>query len=129
MRFGYEVFHDDVRVPARFYVSVLGFTLDGPEGLTESTDYCTVTRDGLTVGCSRMVGAPTTPRKPPVGSEIVLRVEDVHREHDRVRAAGWPVEDPLQERPWGLTDFRVFDPTGQYLRITSSHGAASPSVA
>ncbi len=119
MRHGYEVFHRDVRVPADFYVRVLGFTADGSSAWTADTDYTAVRRDTLTIGCSRHPHADTTSRKPPTGSEIVLRVEDVHREHRRVQASGWPIEDPLQTRPWGLTDFRVFDPTGQYIRITS----------
>ena len=24
----------------------------------------------------------------------------------------------LQERPWGLTEFRILDPAGYYLRLT-----------
>jgi hypothetical protein len=38
---------------------------------------------------------------------------------DRVVAAGWPLEEDLQDRPWGLTDFRILDPGGYYLRITN----------
>lgn len=114
MRHGYEVFHRDPQVPADFYVGVLGFRQIDPEG----GDYIGVVRDDLRVGCSKHPDAPTTPRKPPVGSEVVLRVEDVEAELDRVRAAGWPIEDDLVARPWGMTDFRIFDPTGQYLRIT-----------
>lgn len=123
MRFGYEVFHADVRVPARFYVEVLGFTADDPAALHEETDYCVVRREGLAVGCGRNPQAPTAPRRPPAGSEIVLRVggvEQARAELDRVRATGWPLADDWQERPWGQTDFRLFDPTGQYLRITST---------
>ena len=37
-------------------------------------------------------------------------------------AAGWPLEQDLQDRAWGLTDFRVVDPAGYYLRITSRAG-------
>jgi lactoylglutathione lyase len=50
--------------------------------------------------------------------ELVLEVDDVAGERDRVLAAGWPLEEDLQERPWGLTDFRILDPAGYYLRIT-----------
>lgn len=66
-----------------------------------------------------MAGATAAPRQPPRGSEIVLRVDDVAAEHGRALASGWPIADPLQERPWGLVDFRVFDPSGQYIRVTS----------
>jgi hypothetical protein len=50
--------------------------------------------------------------------ELVLEVDDLGAEHDRVRASGWPLAEDLHERPWGLTDFRVLDPSGYYLRIT-----------
>jgi len=33
-------------------------------------------------------------------------------------AAGWPLAEDLQDRPWGLKDFRILDPAGYYLRIT-----------
>lgn len=114
--FGYEVFHPDVEVPARFYVDVLGFTRGDGDG-----HYLTVHRDALTVGCSRLPGADAdpSPRRPPAGSEVVLRVEDVDAEHARVVASGWPLADEMRERPWGARDFRLFDPTGQYVRVTS----------
>lgn len=116
MRYGYEVFHPEVGVIADFYVDVLGFEIESPD---RDDQYEVVVRDGLRVGCSRHPDAPMTPRKPPTGSEIVLRVEDVHAEHERVLGSGWPFADPLEKRPWGRTDFRVFDPTGQYIRVTS----------
>jgi len=31
------------------------------------------------------------------------------------------VFETLQNRPWGLKDFRVVDPFGFYLRFTSQH--------
>jgi uncharacterized glyoxalase superfamily protein PhnB len=51
--------------------------------------------------------------------EIVLEVDDVVGWRDRVLASGYPILEPLQERPWGLTDFRIADPDGYYLRLTS----------
>lgn len=35
-----------------------------------------------------------------------------------MRAADWPLEEGLTSRPWGLSDFRLLDPHGHYLRIT-----------
>jgi uncharacterized glyoxalase superfamily protein PhnB len=46
-------------------------------------------------------------------------VDDVAGERDQVVAAGWPLEQDLQDRPWGLTDFRIIDPAGYCLRVTS----------
>ena len=117
MRLGFEVFHPDVPAVVAFYVDALGFVAreaDDPE------DYVVVERDGVRVGCCFRADAVLTKRPVPAGSELVLRVEDVDAEHERVLASGWPIADELQERPWGLRDFRLFDPTGQYLRITST---------
>jgi len=54
-----------------------------------------------------------------VGVEIVLEVDDVEGWHARVGASGYPILESLQDRPWGLRDFRIADPDGYYLRITS----------
>jgi uncharacterized glyoxalase superfamily protein PhnB len=51
--------------------------------------------------------------------EIVLEVDDVDGWRDRVAASGHPIFEPLQDRPWGLRDFRISDLDGYYLRITS----------
>lgn len=119
MRLSYEVFHSDVAAAVRFYVEVLGFSaLEA----ADPADYVVVTHGEVRVGCCHHPDADPTHRPPPVGSEIVLRVADIRAAHDRVVAQGWPLADPLQARPWGLSDFRVFDPTGQYLRITEVAG-------
>lgn len=116
MHLSYEVFHKDVSALVKFYVDVLGF--EGPGDAAR--DYVVVRRAGVRVGCCRHDEATSTPRKPPNGSEIVLRVDDIQAENSRVVASGWPLEDPLTTRPWGLADFRVFDPTGQYIRVTNT---------
>ncbi|GMA52189.1 hypothetical protein GCM10025857_35460 [Alicyclobacillus contaminans] len=54
-----------------------------------------------------------------IGVEIVLEVDDVDELYERVQASGYPVSEPLLMRPWGLKDFRLQDPDGYYLRITS----------
>lgn len=48
---------------------------------------------------------------------------DVAGERDRVVSAGWPLDADLTERPWGLLDFRLYDPDGHYLRVTSRRAA------
>lgn len=117
MKVGYEVFHADVKTLVDFYVDVLSFSASAVE---EGATYVAVERDSLIVGCCFLEGALSSPamRKPPHGSEIVLRVDDVQREYSAVVRSGWPVADELQQQSWGLTDFRLFDPSGQYIRIT-----------
>jgi predicted enzyme related to lactoylglutathione lyase len=113
----YEVFHRDIRTLVDFYVGVLGFQTSHADMLS---DYVVVCRDDVRVGCCHHDDADSSPRRPPAGCEIVLRVNDIQAEYDRVLSSGWQIEDPLQDRPWGLKDFRVFDPAGQYLRVTNA---------
>jgi lactoylglutathione lyase len=59
------------------------------------------------------------------GVEIVFELDGVEQAESLYGAcpSRGVVVDPLQDRPWGLRDFRVTDPDGDYLRIT--HGNAA----
>jgi lactoylglutathione lyase len=119
MTLRFEIFPDDLDVIADFYQRVLGFSL-----VTDQRDaaapYLSLQRGTARVGAARreVPGALAAGRRPPAGVELVLEVDDVAGERDRVLAAGWPLEEDLQKRPWGLTDFRILDPAGYYLRLT-----------
>lgn len=117
MRLRYEVFHPAVPEVVSFYVDVLRFELIGhqQDGFPE---YATLIREGVQVGCCESPDAATAARRPPNGSEIVLVVDDIDAEYLAVRATGYRLADDLTAQPWGSRDFRLFDPTGQYLRVT-----------
>lgn len=51
-------------------------------------------------------------RRPPRGVEIVLEVDDLEAERDRVVEMGWVLDEDITWRPWGLWDFRIVDPDG-----------------
>jgi predicted enzyme related to lactoylglutathione lyase len=51
--------------------------------------------------------------------EIVLEVEDLDEALERVERAGVALIEHARERPWGLRDFRIADPDGYYLRVTT----------
>ena len=54
------------------------------------------------------------------GVEIVVMVDDIEKFYLKVKDFANVVEE-LVLQPWGLKDFRVEDPHGYYLRITSYH--------
>lgn len=95
--------HRDTEALVDFYVEVLDFQ---PPESDPATGYAVVRPDG---------------------SEIVVRIDDIQADYDGVLASCWPLADPLQDRLWGLRDFRLFDPSGQYLRITSTASTQSMS--
>jgi predicted enzyme related to lactoylglutathione lyase len=119
MTLRFEIFPFDLDEVVDFYTRVLRFDVTD-DRRHEPTAYVSMRRGAVQVGVLRStVPDARAARLPPAGVELVLEVDDVGAERDRVVAAGWPLEQDLQDRPWGLTDFRILDPAGYYLRVTS----------
>jgi len=53
------------------------------------------------------------------GVEVSIQVADVDAEYIRAKTAGLNIVKPMQDRPWGARDFRLADPDGYFIRITS----------
>ncbi len=122
MQLRLELFVKSVYESMDFYTRVLGF---------ETVDYqpngYSVFRKGAVVislqdQSSLSTNHPLKPYNRPLGLgiEIVLEVNDIEVAYKQVQQAQWHITDPLALRPWGLQDFRIFDPNGFYIRITSS---------
>ncbi len=118
-----ELFVDDVERSAAFYTSVLGFSRQSGDA-----SYLPVTRGTVTLGLGPAAGLGarhyfnpelSTARRG-LGVELVLEVDDVEACFQHVQqTAPKTILTPVGRRSWGLTDFRVADPDGYYLRITS----------
>ena len=122
MTLRFETFPDDLDVIVDFYTRVLHFRLTTYQR-SEPNAYVSLQRDDVRIGAARrIVPGVRAARLPPAGVELVLEVDDVLAERDRVIAMGWPLTEELQDRPWGLKDFRILDPAGYYLRITGRAG-------
>ncbi len=118
MTLRFEIFPDDLEATVDFYMRVLRFRLTA-DRRDQRDEYVSLQRGSVRVGAARRVVPDVrAARLPPAGVELVLEVDDVVAERDRVTAPGWPLVEDLQDRPWGLKDFRILDPAGYYLRIT-----------
>jgi len=114
-----EIFPADLDATVSFYVSVLGFQLVRDER-DQPSAYVALRRDAVHLGAAARPEIPDPgQRRPATGVELVLEVDDLDQDYARVTAAPWPLAEDLAERPWGLRDFRVLDPSGYYWRITS----------
>lgn len=118
-RLRFEIFPADLDRTVEFYVHVLRFDLLRDER-DEAPAYVSMRRGDVRLGALRQLAeVPTRARRPPVGIELVLEVDELERERDLIRAAGWVLEEDITARPWGLRDFRLLDPDGHYWRITT----------
>ncbi len=117
-----ELFVDDLDRSIEFYTKVLGF--DRLEG---GGDYEPVQSGSVLIGLGPAEKLSKqhyfNPRlqtsRRGLGTEIVLEVDNIQGMFDRVKASRHRIMSPLRKRPWGATDFRIADPDGYYLRITS----------
>jgi predicted enzyme related to lactoylglutathione lyase len=114
----FEIFPDDADETADFYEGVLGFVVTDDRRHAE-LPYLGMARDEVRLGATTVLGpGERRHRLPPTGVEIVLEVDDLQAERDRVHRAGWPVAQDITLQPWGRRDFRLLDPNGYYLRLT-----------
>jgi len=123
VRLRLELFVHDLGAAQDFYERVLGFD----RSIVRSDGYTVMRLDGVQIDLQPVEhlsdGHPIKPsggERVGLGVEIVLEAADVHAAYERVVESEWPIAKPLGERPWGLTDFRVLDPDGRYVRVTSS---------
>jgi len=114
-----EFFPADLDRFVEFYTAILGFELLA-DRRNQPEPYVYVGRGAIRIGAVP-ASQPVDPRTrlPPSGTEVVIEVADLVAERDRIIAAGHPLAEDLTDRPWGLTDFRVLDPDGYYLRFTT----------
>jgi lactoylglutathione lyase len=123
----FELFVDDVGTSVRFYGATLGLV---PPDNWSPDGYVPLRAGALTVGVQNRTTLPVEHHFSPahlagprgVGVEIVVEVDDVERAYalasPEAERHGGRIE-PLGERPWGTRDFRLVDPDGYYVRVTS----------
>ena len=124
MRLRIELFVEDLDTSIAFYAA-LGFAVERREH-----DYASLRWGDAVIGLGPRSKLPSSGPGPGftqqrlatdrgAGVEIVLEVEDLNTALAAVRAAGHPRAAEPTDRPWGLRDFRLADPDGYYLRITT----------
>jgi catechol 2,3-dioxygenase-like lactoylglutathione lyase family enzyme len=117
-----EFFAEDLARSRDFYTRVLSFSVarQKADGFTELrrgaatialNDHKTLDRDHPT--------RPAAGERIGKGVEVVLVTDRLQEVYDHVLASGWPISTPLSEQPWGMTDFRLVDPDGIYIRVTA----------
>lgn len=125
MKLRLELFVADVGASIEFYKRTLNFqALGEPSGeytmLSNGEAIISINRRSA-LGPDHPLHAANSERLG-LGIEIVLSVENVEGFYDAAKTAGHLVSE-LALQPWGLRDFRIVDPDGYYIRVTSRHEA------
>lgn len=101
-----------------FYRRALGFELAWSWG--EPPDIAAICRDSVEITLTQRAGS-----KPAGGAHIYLGVSDIDRCYASLVDAGVRIVVPIADRPYGMRDFRMADPSGNELSIGQVIAAAS----
>lgn len=114
-----EIFPKSMAAFLDFYTKVLQFEIRKHQGT-----YAFLKRDNIYIGAIESPTADSSSdresyRRPVKGVEIVFEVDDLVAERDRIVGQEWKIEEDIKLQEWGLEDFRLVDPDGYYIRITT----------
>ncbi len=123
----FELFVDDVEASVRFYRATLELT---PPETWSSDGYVSLRGGAVTIGIQNHANLPADHHfsrehlagARGVGVEIVIEVDDIDGAYAVASSEAERNQgriEPLGDRPWGARDFRLIDPDGYYVRVTS----------
>lgn len=101
---------NDLEKSIDFYRHALGFDLAWSWG--EPPDIAAVCRDGVEITLTQRAGA-----KPAGAAHVYLGVSGIDGYYESLVDAGVTIVVPLGDRPYGMRDFRMEDPSGNELSI------------
>jgi predicted enzyme related to lactoylglutathione lyase len=121
MRLFVELFVEDTDKSRNFYRDLIGMSV-----VRNSPDYIELSSGQAQISICPKAGlrkghylAETPEQRLGCRVEFCLEVQNLKEIYDRAIQAGAIIHEPIEKRPWGRTDFRIIDPDGAYLRITT----------
>lgn len=100
----------DLPQALEFYQRVLGFDLAWSWG--EPADIAAVCRGNVEITLTQRADA-----KPAGSAHIYLGISGIDAYYSQIEQAGATIVVPLGDRPYGMRDFRIADPSGNELSI------------
>lgn len=101
---------DDLAKSIDFYRNTLGFDLAWSWG--EPPDIVAVCRDSVEITLTQRAGT-----KPAGASQVYLGVSGIDDYYATLVEAGATIVVPIGDRPYGMRDFRIADPSGNELSV------------
>lgn len=114
----WEIYVKDFDASIAFYTKALGF-----EVIRRHEDFVDLELGAVKLHLNDQEYWPLDTK--PVGGvvgwgvEFVLVSEAIEAAYSRAQGSGYELASELEKQEWGKTDFRVLDPDGYYIRITT----------
>ncbi|MDZ4868677.1 MAG: hypothetical protein SGI91_15260 [Alphaproteobacteria bacterium] len=122
MRVFTEFFVNNLAASRAFYTHVMAFSVGRDED-----DFVELRRGVVQLHLLPLSDLPTALRNGEscsLGARVefcleVPHLKELEVERRRIEGQGWPLESTICLQSWGKHDFRLLDPDGAYLRITT----------
>ena len=115
----YELYVKSIDESEEFY-KILGLTTS-----RKQSDFAVMIKSGIKIHLCPIDDCPEYLRSNGLSGALGSRVEfcfvtdQIEKLYDVFVSKNVVIYEGLQERPWGKKDFRVIDPDGAYIRVTS----------
>ncbi|NJO32312.1 MAG: hypothetical protein HC869_03475 [Rhodospirillales bacterium] len=116
----WEIYAADVEKSAQFYTEAVGL-----EVTRQHVDFVVVQCGAVKLHICSIADLPLPlqngSQNGSLGSrtEFCFEVDDIQEAYSRAQSSRFEILESLQEQLWGKTDFRMIDPDGAYIRITT----------
>ncbi|MFP7487601.1 VOC family protein [Priestia filamentosa] len=121
MNFRLELFVEDLKRAIRFYEDIIGLTFSkkNETGAMIKQDHFSLllTHDSILDENHYFKKGGLHPKGK--GVEVIIVSDDIEKLYNHVLEGNYPIESKLELRSWGMRDFRIVDPDGYYVRLTS----------
>jgi len=116
-----ELFTKDTKTSSKFYQDMFGFEI-----VKKNQGYIGLKKDSVRIAIDNIEGLSDNHYFNPeiknqrkgLGVEIVFEVENIEETYALFKE--YPIESELKQQPWGKKDFRIKDPDGYYIRVTTT---------
>ncbi|PLR75460.1 lactoylglutathione lyase [Bacillus sp. V3-13] len=122
VKFRLELFVEDLQKSIEFYEQILGLEfVDKSEtgAMIKQNDFALLLTPDSVLNKNHFLRKGGLHPKGK-GVEFIIVTDDIDRLFKRVLEKKYPVESTLTLQSWGMKDFRIVDPDGYYLRLTSN---------
>ncbi|MDH2247098.1 MAG: hypothetical protein FH750_13520 [Pseudomonas stutzeri] len=115
----WEIYVDDMLKSKVFYCDIIGL-----EVVREQDDFIVLQKNDAKIHICPREDMPEylkvqRTRSIAGGVEFCFETTDIQSIYSQALSSGYPIFEKLTDQPWGKTDFRVIDPDGAYIRVSS----------
>lgn len=122
MTFKFELFVDNPEKTVQFYQNMFGF-----EVIKSQDRYTEIKKGDVRIGIgstnklikNHYFNPDIQTQRKGLGVEIVFEVDDIDEVYKHIQRKNYPIETDIKTREWGKRDFRITDPDGYYIRVTT----------